>query len=207
MKEIPCLLWNQKVLLLYLHELVTGQYHQTTQFITYLDVKFISDPFQYYPPICAYIMPHLEYSELCLLLAYLLFWFLRPWTCKQPMSSSLCLLHSYMCIKERKMSLCLISGVLCHEGKWGSGDLAPLFLTLALDGRWVVKFTPRPFYPRGNRPPLDPLERRLGELTTTGLDAPEKRNLTPVGESNPGFPSYSPCLYRLSYPDSHCTCV
>jgi hypothetical protein len=35
---------------------------------------------------------------------------------------------------KAKLSLCLISSALCHEDMWGSGGIAPPFLTLALDG-------------------------------------------------------------------------
>jgi hypothetical protein len=34
---------------------------------------------------------------------------------------------------------------VCHEDIWGNGDIAPPFLTSALDGGgWLVSFTPRP---------------------------------------------------------------
>jgi hypothetical protein len=46
-----------------------------------------------------------------------------------------------------KLSLCLINSALCHEDIWGSGGIAPPFLTSALDGgEWSAsrpcRFTP-----------------------------------------------------------------
>jgi hypothetical protein len=37
-------------------------------------------------------------------------------------------------LKKVKLSVCLINWALCHEDIWGSGDIAPPFLTSALDG-------------------------------------------------------------------------
>jgi hypothetical protein len=37
------------------------------------------------------------------------------------------------------LSLCLINEALYHSDRWGSGDIAPQFLTPALDGsEWLV---------------------------------------------------------------------
>lgn len=36
-----------------------------------------------------------------------------------------------------------------------------------------------------------------------GVDIVEKRKSYPCRDSNPGRPAPSPCLYRLSYPDSY----
>jgi hypothetical protein len=47
-----------------------------------------------------------------------------------------------------------------HEDVWGSGDIAPAFLTSTLDGGWVVSFTPRPLYTAGSKPPV-PIGRKL----------------------------------------------
>jgi hypothetical protein len=47
------------------------------------------------------------------------------------------------------------------KGVLGSGGIAPRILDLGTRWRWVVSFTPRPLYPRGNSPAY-PLDRRLG---------------------------------------------
>jgi hypothetical protein len=44
---------------------------------------------------------------------------------------------------------------------YGSGCIEPHILDLGTSWRWVVSFTPRPLYLRGNRPPY-PLDRRFG---------------------------------------------
>jgi hypothetical protein len=36
--------------------------------------------------------------------------------------------------KKVKLSLCVFNSTLCHEDVWGSGGIAPPFLTSALDG-------------------------------------------------------------------------
>jgi hypothetical protein len=41
---------------------------------------------------------------------------------------------------------------MCHEGVWGSGCIGSHFLALSTGSRWVVRFTPRPLYPRGKNP-------------------------------------------------------
>jgi hypothetical protein len=63
--------------------------------------------------------------------------------------------------KKVKLSLCLTNEVLCHEGEWGSGCIDPEFLDLGNSWRWVARFTPLPFYPRGKSTRY-PLDRRLG---------------------------------------------
>jgi hypothetical protein len=71
---------------------------------------------------------------------------------------------------------------------------------LDLDTRWrlVVSFTPRPLYPWERSPCThwmrDWVDRR------GGLEAVEKRKMVcPCRESNPGRPTRSALLYRLSY--------
>jgi hypothetical protein len=56
---------------------------------------------------------------------------------------------------------------LCLEDMWSSGGMAPSILDLGTRWRWVVCFTPRPLYPRGNRP-RHPSDRRM--------DGPQKRS-------------------------------
>jgi hypothetical protein len=46
-----------------------------------------------------------------------------------------------------------------HIGKWKYNST---ILDLSTSWRWVVSFTPRPLYPRGNSPRY-PLDRRLGK--------------------------------------------
>jgi hypothetical protein len=79
-----------------------------------------------------------------------------------------------------------------HMGEWRHSFT---ILDLGNSWRWVVSFTPRPLYSRGNRQSY-PLDRRLS------LDAVEKRKIVPCRESNPGYPARRPSLYPLSYPDS-----
>jgi hypothetical protein len=48
-----------------------------------------------------------------------------------------------------KQSLCLTNQALQHEDIWGSGCIDLCILDSSTSWRWVVSFTPRPFYPRG----------------------------------------------------------
>jgi hypothetical protein len=65
--------------------------------------------------------------------------------------------------------------------------------------RWVVSFTPRPLYPRGNSPPF-PLDRRLGETQSRSEWRGQEEILDPTGTRTPTDPLVfqSPC--RLCYP-------
>jgi hypothetical protein len=47
------------------------------------------------------------------------------------------------------------------KAHWESGGIAPRILDLGARWRWVVRYTPRPRYPKG-RSPWYPLCRRLG---------------------------------------------
>jgi hypothetical protein len=79
-----------------------------------------------------------------------------------------------------------------------SGDIAPLFLTSALDGGEWSASRPCRFIPRGKSPRY-PLDRRLG-----GPQGRSRRCGEIIQLALPGIepePS-SPSLYRLSYPDS-----
>jgi hypothetical protein len=81
---------------------------------------------------------------------------------------------------------------------WGSGGIAPPFLTSALDGgEWSFSRTGR-FTP-GERSP-GTLWRGGWVSPRAGLDAVEKEKMLPIPGIEPR-PS-SPSLYRLSYPDS-----
>jgi hypothetical protein len=102
-------------------------------------------------------------------------------------------------VSNVKLSLCLIYWVLCHEDIWGSGGIAPPFLTSALDGGdWWASRSCR----------LVPGEIALGTRWIEGgvgyrfgLGTVENRNIVHCRESKPGLPTRSPSLYLLSYPD------
>jgi hypothetical protein len=74
------------------------------------------------------------------------------------------------------------------------------FLDLGTSWRWVVSFTPRPFYPLGNSPRY-PLDRRLGgPHSWSGRRGEEKILTLPGLELRPLCrPARSPSLYRLRY--------
>jgi hypothetical protein len=85
----------------------------------------------------------------------------------------------------------------------GGGCIDPHFLDLGTSWKWVVSFTPRPFYPREKSPGahwtggwVDP---------RAGLDDVEKRKFLtlPELELRPlDRPARNQSLYRLSYPGS-----
>jgi hypothetical protein len=54
---------------------------------------------------------------------------------------------TFICVKV-KLSLCLINEALCYEHIWGSGGIAPHFLTSALDGGELSASRPCRFTPR-----------------------------------------------------------
>jgi hypothetical protein len=62
---------------------------------------------------------------------------------------------------KAKLSLCLTNYALCHEDTWGSGEIAPEFLTSALDGDEQSATRPCRFTPEKNRP-WYPFYMRLG---------------------------------------------
>jgi hypothetical protein len=73
------------------------------------------------------------------------------------------------------------------------------FLDLGTSWRWVVSFTPRPFYPR-EKSPWYPLDRRLcGPRSRSGRRGEEKV-LDPTGTRTPTPRTCNP--YRLRYPGS-----
>jgi hypothetical protein len=75
----------------------------------------------------------------------------------------------------------------------GSGGVAPLFLTLALDGV-SSQMHASDILPPGKEIPVC----IAGGGPRAGLDALEKRNLSCLcRELNPGRPVHSPLLYRL----------
>jgi hypothetical protein len=67
--------------------------------------------------------------------------------------------------------------------------------------RWVVSFTPRPFYPRGKSPSF-PLDRKLGRpQSRRGRGGEEKKLSSPYRESKPSRQARS-LVTILSYPGS-----
>jgi hypothetical protein len=86
-----------------------------------------------------------------------------------------------------------------HEGRLGSGRIAPRIIDLGTRLRWVVSFTIRPLYPQG-KTPWYPLDRRLGGHQSRSGRGGEERNsqLLPVLEP----PIIRPYLSAipLSYP-------
>jgi hypothetical protein len=67
---------------------------------------------------------------------------------------------------------------------WGSGGIAPPFLTSALDGDEWSASRPGRFTLRGNCPRY-PLDRRLGGPQSRSGHYGEEKNLTPAGNRTP----------------------
>jgi hypothetical protein len=66
-----------------------------------------------------------------------------------------------------KLSLCLISYALCHEDAWGTGGIAPPFLTSALDGGDWSASRPCCFNP-GESGPSVPIGEEAGWTLESG---------------------------------------
>jgi hypothetical protein len=85
-------------------------------------------------------------------------------------------------------SLCLINEALCNEDIWGSGGIAPPFLTSVLDGgEWSTsrhrRFTPGEIISRHL------LDRRLGGSQNRSGRCDEEKNLSmPELEPGPSSP-------------------
>jgi hypothetical protein len=71
------------------------------------------------------------------------------------------------------------------EAYWGSESIAPRIIDLGTRWRWVVSFTPRPFYPQG-KSPFYPLDRRLGGPQTRPRCGGEK-NSQPLSGLEPPY--------------------
>jgi hypothetical protein len=78
----------------------------------------------------------------------------------------------------------------------GGGCIDPHFLHLGTSWRWVVKFTPRPLYPRGKSPRY-PLDRRLGGLQSRSGRFGEEKIRDPTGTRTPTPRSSSPWLVAI----------
>jgi hypothetical protein len=94
--------------------------------------------------------------------------------------------------KGVKLSLCF-SWAPLHEGVLRSGGIAPRIPDLGASWRLVVRFTPRPLYPKG-KSPWYPLDWRLGGPQSRSGCSGEEKNSQPCQDSNPR--SY------LSYPSA-----
>jgi hypothetical protein len=82
-----------------------------------------------------------------------------------------------------KLSLCLTNQALRLEGVWGSGCVDPHFFDLGTSWRRVVRFMPRPLYPRGKNP-LYPLDRKLGGPQNLSGRRGGEKILDPSQDSN-----------------------
>jgi hypothetical protein len=91
-----------------------------------------------------------------------------------------------------KLTLCLINKALCHEDIWGSGGIAPPFLTSALDGGEWSASRPYRIIPRERAPGTHWVGGWVGPRA--GLDAVEEKHFALPG-IEPG--ASSPSLYRL----------
>jgi hypothetical protein len=82
-----------------------------------------------------------------------------------------------------------------YMGEWRYSSTV---LDIGTRWRWVVSFTPRPLYPRGNPPPPFLGTHWIGGWVClrAGLDHVEKRTILQCRESNPGRPGRSPSLSR-----------
>jgi hypothetical protein len=93
-----------------------------------------------------------------------------------------------------KLFLCLTNYALCHHGICGSRCIDPCFLDLGTSWRWVISFTPWPFYPQ-RKSPRYPLDRMLGR--PQNQSGRHEEELWPLGR-----PACSQLLYWLRYPSS-----
>jgi hypothetical protein len=68
---------------------------------------------------------------------------------------------------------------------WGSGGIASSILDLGIGWRWVVSFTPQPFYPQ-EKSPRYTLDRRLGgPQSRSGHSGGEEKNSQPLSGIEP----------------------
>jgi len=63
---------------------------------------------------------------------------------------------------------------------WASGGTVPRILNLGTRWRWVVRFTPLPFYPQGKTSRY-PLDRRVGWSHSRSGRGSEEKNPLPAG--------------------------
>jgi hypothetical protein len=77
---------------------------------------------------------------------------------------------------------------------WGSGGTVPRILDLGTRWRWVVRFTPRPLYPREK--PWHPLDRRLDVPQRRSGGGGEEKNSHPLPGLEP--PIIQPLAQRYT---------
>jgi hypothetical protein len=81
---------------------------------------------------------------------------------------------------------------------WGNRGIAPRILDLGATWRWVISFTPSPFYNQV-KSPCYPLDRRLGGPQSRSGHSGEKFPV-PAGTRTPDLPALSPALCRWAIP-------
>jgi hypothetical protein len=100
-------------------------------------------------------------------------------------------------VKKSKVVLALNYYAPRHEDVWGTGGIAPSFLTSALDGGEWSASNPGRFTPGERAPGTYCIEGWVG--SGAGLDIVKKRKIfCPAGNLSPGRPARSPSLYRRS---------
>jgi hypothetical protein len=75
-------------------------------------------------------------------------------------------------------------GKIFPKDIWGSECIDQYFLDLGISRRWVVSFTLRPLYPRGESPRY-PLDRRPGGRQSWSGQRGEQKILDPIGTWTP----------------------
>jgi hypothetical protein len=103
--------------------------------------------------------------------------------------------------KRKVKSLCLINEALYHYNIWGSGGIAPPFLTSTLVGSEWSASCPSACTPGETAPVTHWIGGWLGPRAS--LDTVEQgKKLLPLQEKYPGHPALSSLLYRPTYPGS-----
>jgi hypothetical protein len=89
---------------------------------------------------------------------------------------------------------------------WVNGGITPRILNLGIRWWWVVSFTSRPLYPRGEAPGAHCLGGWVGRRS--GLDAVAKKKsiIAPAGKVNPGRLTRSLFLVLTELPRLHGRC-
>jgi hypothetical protein len=78
-----------------------------------------------------------------------------------------------------KVFMCLTKRRHAMKTCWGSGGIAPCIINLVARWRWVVSFTPRRLYPRGENRRY-PLVRRLGGPQSQFGRGGKEKNFQPL---------------------------
>jgi hypothetical protein len=93
-------------------------------------------------------------------------------------------------VKRRRKVVRILNYASHHEDVWGSGSIAPPFLTAALHG--VVSFTHLPLYRRGKSPRY-PFDRRLGGPQSRSGRCGGVKNVIPLPGFEPGYVGHPAC--------------